>query len=214
MSSLLEYWRDATLRPRTGLPRLVREDPSLFAVVFPMCWGILQTFMQAATNSVGLRSGVPWILLVAIPIGSLWGLLQLHLVAGSLWVVVRRGPAPPSFSRVRHVVALSSGPAAYAFVAWLVAAVLLGRIVFVHPDTIESGSVLSLLRLSVLYLGTAACILWGVALLVLGLGEITGRSTMGAVGALATSLVVLVAACTGLVVLGVGAAMALGVGTG
>lgn len=100
--ALFSMWRDATLRPRTPLPKLVREGSHLVAVTFPAAWGALQSFMQAAGNNVGARSSLLTTLGAAIPIGALWGLIQVHLAALPLWVVARDGADPIPFAKDRH----------------------------------------------------------------------------------------------------------------
>jgi len=193
---LISIWREATLRPRTGLPRLVRQDPHLVTLAFPAAYGVLQSFVQGVNNNVGARSALLTVLGMAIPIGAAWGLLQVHLAALALWVVARDGADRIPFARVRNVVALSSAPSAYALLAWLVAALFVGRALFIDPNVlpVESLSGSTWLRLTILYLGTMACVLWSAVLLVLGVKEIEGTTVRGAISTVLLSLFVIFAA--------------------
>jgi len=192
-SSLAAVWRAATLRPRRGLPGLLRAEPRRVAWLFPISAGILQSMFQAASNDLGARGSALMIVALAIPIGAAWGILQLHVTAAALWVTTRSESGRLPFRRVRYAVALSSAPASYAFVAWLIGTVLFGRLLFVNPDTLAAANAgaLDLFRIAGLYLGTGACLVWGTVLLVLAIREIADTTVWGAIGRLLLALLLL-----------------------
>lgn len=75
---------------------------------------------------------------------------------------------------------LSKAPAAYALVAWVLASLFLGRVLFVDPALIVPGAVdpSVFLQTGLLYLGTGLCLLWSAVVLVLGVRKIE-RGTLG-----------------------------------
>ncbi len=200
------------MSPRIGLPRLLREDPRALAFAFTVAWGVLQSLMQAANNGVGAHAPAYMIWLYAIPIGAAWGAFQLHLIAGALWVVARSPSGRLPFRRIRYLVALSAAPTAYAFVAWGVATILLGRAVFIDPALLASevSSPRALLQLMVLYFGTVVCITWSYVLLVAGVRNVTGSSILGAIWVTVQSLFVIMVAAFAIVLVAVAVAVAIG----
>lgn len=195
LRSLISTWQKATLRPRSGLPHLVHEEPRLLVLLFPITWGVVQSLMQGASNNIGLQGSVPMIFALAIPVGAIWGLLQVHVMSGAIWTIARRDGERLPFRRVRHVVSLASAPTAYALLAWLVAALLVGRAAFVDPAVLGADSVapVDMLRLTVLYLGTAVCAIWSLVLLVFALRELQGTTTIRAIGTLVGSMAIVFA---------------------
>jgi hypothetical protein len=172
------------------------------ALVFPAASGVVQSFLQGTTNNVGSRASALMILAFAVPIGVVWGLFQLHVLAGLLYLVARSGDDRIPYTRLRYVVALASAPTAYALVAWILGAVFLGRAEFVTGATLQtlglSGA--AVFQLLALYLGTVLCALWSLALLVLGVREVEGTTVRGALSTLAITFVAGFVILIGLVV--------------
>lgn len=190
-SELLALWRDATFRPIAGLPARIRGQPTALALIFPAASGVVQSFLQGTSNNTGASASVPMILGIAFPVGIVWGLIQLHVVAGVLYLVARSGDDRIPYTRLRHMVALASAPTAYALVAWLLGAAFVGRAEFVSGTTLQtlglSGT--ALFQLLGLYLGTVLCGLWSLVLLVLGIREVEGTTVRGALSTLAIAFV-------------------------
>ena len=196
-ATLAQAWRDVVLHPRARVSDHVRAGPRNVLLVLPLCAGVLQSFVQGATNSVGLQGSVLSVFAFAVPIGVVWGLLQVHLLAACLWAVARRDNRRIPFRMARHVVALATAPAATAFLAWLTVAVMLGRIVFVNPEAWDPSaiSLSTSLTMTLVYLGSALSVLWGFVVLAFGVREATATSMAGAVGTIMKAGLVLFGVC-------------------
>jgi hypothetical protein len=138
--------------------------------------------MQAASTNVGASAGALWILLMAVPIGALWGLVQLHIASGCLFVGSKLFGAKSSYKRMRTVVALSYAPLATALVFWLGAALTLGSTAFVSPDALAGQGQEIIFGILGLYLATCVCAAWSLVVLGLGVAESEGISVPRAFG--------------------------------
>jgi len=185
-------WWDAVLHP-TRLGEHARAEPRAIMLVLPACAGVLQSFLQGMSNNVGLKGSVLMVVAFAIPIGAVWGLLQVHLLAGCLWAVARRDGQWLPYRTLRHVWSLAMAPAATAVFCWVATALIVGSKVFVDPSAWSRASVSSgeSLFMSLLLLGSGLAMMWGFVLLTLGVREVTGRSTLASVWTVMQALVVL-----------------------
>jgi hypothetical protein len=199
-STALEAWKEITLRPRVTFPKYLDDETRLAVFGFPVAFGVLQSLVQAASNSVGASASVLLIWGGAIPIGAVWGIVQLHLVSGAIWLFLRSSSATP-FSRVRYVVALASAPGSYALVAWAMSSVAFGQILFVDPALYTPGAISMgvSLQIAALYLLTSGCLVWWLVLLVLGVRAMTSRTLFSSVVVLLLSGLLMVAALGALI---------------
>lgn len=181
MDSFVELMGDATLRPRTGFRDRLNGRRFGLPLLFSAASGVVQSMVQGASNNMGVRAAVSTLLLFAVPIGIAWGMIQVHVAAGALWVVARSGDGRIPFFKLRDMVALASAPNTYSFIAWLLASFALGRVIFTTPDAwpVIGISPPAALAVSLLYLGTAGCAIWAFFLLVLGVREVEEGSTWG-----------------------------------
>jgi hypothetical protein len=152
--------------------------------------------MQGASTNVGASAGVLWILLMAFPIGALWGLIQLHVASGCFFLGSKLFGAKSSYSRVRTVVALSYAPLATALVFWLGAALTLGSTAFIAPDSLTGADLETVLAMLGLYIATCICAAWSLVVLGLGLAESEGISVLRAFGVIVGTFVLLVVVIT------------------
>jgi hypothetical protein len=202
--SVLAVWKAATLNPRARLPALLQGRLGPGVLVFPAAAGILQGLMRSATADTGEAL---WGMsaMYAVPLGALWGLFQLHVLAAAIWPVLRRDGARLPFPRVRDVVALAYVPAIYAFLIWLVGAIVAGPAIFVIPEPSGDGPlhVANLVGLFALYASTAAFMMWGVVILVRGVQAVQGGTVLHAAGTLARAAALLFVVIWILVMIGV-----------
>ena len=182
-------WRHIWTQPRATLRGLVDSGPNHSALIISAAWGVVQSLFQGAQNNVGARAPVWAIVLMAIPIGAIWGLLQLYLLTGLVYVVGRWTGARAPFGHLRTVVAWASFPLAVTLVPWLLGTLLFGRFFFLSADAAATtGSVGLLLGIAVLYLATLGLWVWSLVVLVPGLAEILGVSAAKAIGIIVAGL--------------------------
>lgn len=192
MHPILEHWRESALRPRTGFARFATEEPFFSVLVFPMASGAVQSFVQAGSNNMGAAYPLWMVLLGGCVIGGTWGLIQVHVISGLLWMVGRRHGTPAPFSRVRHVTSVASAPMVDMFLGWVVGALLFGSVLFIEPGSAGAGiGLIPALGIASLYFGTAFCLLWFMVLLVFGIRSLFVVSVGRAIGMLAESFILL-----------------------
>jgi len=188
-------WRRIWTRPRATLRSLVDAGPNHSALIISAGWGVVQSLLQGAQNNVGARAPVFAILLMAIPIGALWGLLQLYLLTGLFYLVGRWTGARVPFNHVRSVVAWASLPLAATLGLWLVGTLVFGRSFFLDVDVVAATEQPGLLlSLGILYLATLGLWVWSLVILIQGLAEVQRVSAAKAIGTVVAGLLMFGAA--------------------
>jgi len=202
--SVLAIWKAATLNPQARLPGLLQDRLGPGVLLFPVAAGILQGLMRSATAEAGAPlAGTSMV--YTVPLGAAWGLLQLHVLSAAIWPVLQRDGARLPFARVRDVVALAYVPAIYALLIWLVGAIVAGPAIFVVPEPSSDGPlhVANLVGMFALYASTAAFMMWGVVILLMGVQAVQGGTVLHAVGTLARASALLFVVIWILVMIGV-----------
>jgi len=202
--SVLAVWKAATLNPRSRLPGLLEGRLGPGVLLFPLAAGVLQGLMRSATADAGdLLSGMS--VVYTIPLGALWGLFQLHVLAAAIWPVLRRDGARLPFPRVRDVVALAYVPVSYALLIGLIGAIVAGPAIFVIPEPSGDGPlhIANLVGMFALYASTAAFMAWGILILLIGVQSVEGSTMLHAVGTLARASALLFVVIWILVMIGV-----------
>ena len=189
-ASVIIPWKDAWLHPRLAQQRALREGSLLSHLPLPLAAGVVASLTQAAQSNLGARGvSVEGLLVLGFVVGSLWGLLMLFVTSGLLYLVARRDEAKVPFREIGTVVALSRAPLATALLFWLTATLTLGPDLYVDLTLVPSSlGPAALLEVSLLYLATAACWLWSVVVLVVGIAEVQRSSVWRAVGTLAEAV--------------------------
>jgi hypothetical protein len=151
--------------------------------VLPILSGIAQSLVQAQSNEVGARASAASILALAVPIGAAWGLLQLVVLASSLYLVGRWTGSSATFAQIRAVIAWAAVPQAALLVCWLAGTALWGRLLYMNPDVAAPiGGASFALGLLAIGLATLTCVIWAFVILVKGLAEARGGSAWQALG--------------------------------
>jgi len=182
-SRRLSPWRDIWVHPRSTLRAVAAEGPNHRALIVSAGWGVVQSMVQGAQNNMGLRAPLLLIVLTAIVIGSVWGLLQVSLLSGLVYLVGRWTGLSATYYGVRTALAWGTIPAGASLPLWLGAAVLFGRRLFLSDQALAgSGQPLILLGIGLLYLVTGCLWLWSVVVVTVGLAEVQGVSVPRAIG--------------------------------
>jgi len=133
-------------------------------------------------------------LAIALPIGTVWGLFQLHLISGLLYLVARLTSTPIRFGDLRIAIGWSNVPLSAAFAVWVVATLLVGAPLYVDPETMVLRTPFTGLFIALLYLATAGCFVWSTVLMVFAVAEVHRISAWRAVGHLLVTVAALMAA--------------------
>jgi hypothetical protein len=151
--------------------------------LFPMLSGITQSLVQAQSNGVGARMGAAVIISFAVPIGAVWGLLQLFVLAASVYFAGRWIQGRATFIQLRTVIAWAAVPQVVLLAMWLAATAFWGRVLYVDPDfAVPMGGPLFALGLLVLGLTTITAVIWSLIILAKGIAEAQGWSAWKALG--------------------------------
>ncbi len=183
-------WKEAWRHPRLAQRRALREGSFLSLLPLPLAAGVVASLTQGAQSNLGARGlAAEWILIFGLLFGSLWGLVALFALSGLLYLTARRDEAKVPFREIRTVVALSRAPLATAFLFWLTATITIGSDLYVDVTVAPAsfGPVI-LLEIALLYLATAACWLWSVVVLLVGIAEVQRSSLWRAAGTLAEAV--------------------------
>src|SRR5688572_11404184 len=150
-------WRDIWIHPRKTLRELVVGGPNHAALVFPVAWGVVQSLLQGAQNNVGARAPIPLIIGITFAIGGVWGVLQVHLVPGLVYLVGRWTGAKSHYYAVRTAVAWGMLPAATSHVLWMLGTLAFGSAFFLNDQDLAAAARPDLLiGVGLLYLPPAA----------------------------------------------------------
>jgi hypothetical protein len=183
-------WRDIWIHPRRTVRELVAAGPNHAALLFPVAWGVVQSLFQGAQNNVGARAPVALIVVMTFAIGSVWGLLQVHVLSGLVYLVGRWTGAKADYYPVRTAVAWGTLPAAASLVLWMLGTLAFGRALFLNDQSLAATRRPDLLiGIGLIYLTTAALWLWSAVIIVGGIAEVQGGSIWRAVGTIVVGLV-------------------------
>ena len=186
-------WLQIWIRPRSTVRQLLNAPSGPALWVLPISSGIGQSLIQGASNNVGAKGPVVFILLLSTVIGAIWGLLQIHFLSLLFYGVGRVTQRPATFRQVRLVLAWAEVPHVVLVASWVLAALVFGRVLFLDPDALGTNPPpLLLLGMLFVYLVSFICVAWSLVLVVKGLAEAQGTSVWWALGS-----VVVVAALIG-----------------
>jgi hypothetical protein len=190
VASVVIPWKDAWLHPRLAQQRALRQGSFLSLLPLPLAAGVVASLTQAAQSNLGARGlSMEGLLVLGFVIGSLWGVLMLFITSGLLYLTARRDEAKVPFREIRTVVALSRAPLATALLFWLTATLTIGPDLYVDLTIVPSSlGPAALLEVGLLYLSTAACWLWSLVVLVVGIAEVQRSSVWRAAGTLAEAV--------------------------
>ena len=176
-------WLRIWTHPRSTIRDLLIGPPSPAIWGLAVLNGIAQSLVQGAQNSVGARAPVAVILPSTILVGAIWGILQLHLVSGLLFLVGRWTSGRATFRQMRTVVAWSTVPQSVVVATWLIGTAVFGRLLFVDVDALGATPPPALaLGMLLIFLISFTCIVWSFVILVQGLAEAQGISAWKALG--------------------------------
>ena len=168
--------------PRATIRAKLLAGPTFAAWFLPALSGIVQSFVEGASNSVGRRAAALWIVGMAGVIGTAWGVLQLFVTAGVLHLVGRWTGGRATFTQLRIALAWAAAPQALVVVVWLVGTLLAGRFLFVDPERIPDGQTGAIFVALFVWLTTLAGAVWWAILVVIGVAEAQGVSLWKALG--------------------------------
>ena len=164
----ISIWR----HPRATIRSILSgQAHSLSWLALAAVSGVAQTLVRGEQNNIGARAPLLWILVAAVLIGVVWGVVQLHVLTASLYLVGRWSGDKATFRDLRMAIAWSQVPQVVVFASWLIAAVFLGRGVFRVAESLGPGEVLIAFALFALSLVTLVCVVWSLVILVNGLAE-------------------------------------------
>jgi hypothetical protein len=172
----------ATVRSLLGTSRLPRE------LLLACGSGVVQSMVQAMGNGVGARLSRPVILLTTLVLGSVWGLLQLHLLAGVLYAVGRWTGQPAAFRHLRTALSWAAVPQVAILPLWLIGTLVIGRRLYVdYGDT--PPMILPALAQGLLGVATLVCGIWWLVLQVFTVAEVQRVSAWRALANFVVGLV-------------------------
>ena len=192
-------WFQVCIHPRAVIREVLdRHQGSLWWLPLAFASGIAQTLLRGHNNNVGLRVPALWILLFAIPIGALWGLVQLYVFTSALYFVGNWSGSKATFRQLRSVCAWASAPQIAILLVWLLATAFFGRFLYISPAP-QYGITLAL-GVVLVTLCTAIGGVWNLVILVQGLAEAQKISAAEAVFHVIGSVLVLAVAALVLLV--------------
>lgn len=196
-------WLSIWTHPRSTYRALLDAPPRPVEWLLIMLSGFAQSLVQGYESSVGAKgASLAWIIPMAAVVGSIWGVLQYHLVTGLLFLVDRWTGGRVTYREMRTVTAWSAVPQVVVVAAWLIGAAVVGRYLFVNVDAYAAKSLQPPLLILPVFLVTLICCVWCVVILVKGIAEAqrgsAGKAVLTVLGAgallLAAAFVVLLLA--------------------
>ena len=177
-------WLHMWLQPRATVRGILSSSSLGKVLLLAAGSGAVQSFVQGYSTHVGNRGPVPGILIVvfALVIGSVWGLLQLHVVAGALYLVGKWTGAPASFSSVRTALAWAAVPQTAVLPIWVGATLIFGRFLYAEPQLALANMPVALLAQALVSIATFICAVWWLALQVLVVAEVQRVSAWRSLG--------------------------------
>ncbi len=129
-------WLQIWTRPRAAIRGVVDQGRLLAAVLLSVGSGIAQSLVTGANHQVGARFAAPVILLIAIGVGTLWGLLQLSVLTGLLYIVARWTGSAVPFRQLWTALGWANVPPCAALGLWLIGTLILGRSLYLDPEVV------------------------------------------------------------------------------
>jgi len=172
-------WLSIWTHPRSTFRALLDAPPRPVEWLLIMTSGFAQSLVQGYESSAGAKAPLALIVPMAAVVGSIWGLLQYHLVTGLLFLADRWTGGRVTYREMRTVTAWSAVPQVAIVAAWLLSAAAIGRFLFVNPEQFGPNTTLQppLIMLA-LFLVSIVSAIWCVVILVKGVAE-AQRSSAG-----------------------------------
>jgi hypothetical protein len=133
------------------------------------------------------------ILLGTLVVGAVWGVLQLHVIATSLYYVGKWTGAPARFADLRTALAWAAIPQVAILPLWVFGTLVFGRLLYVEPELAMARMPLAVLAQVLLGLATLLCGGWWLVLQVFTVAEVQRVSAWRALGNLLAAVVIAVA---------------------
>jgi len=168
--------------PRATVRELLGHSPLYVELLLVAGSGVIQSIVQGMSNHVGARLPGFIILLGTLVIGTLWGLLQLHVIATPLYYVGKWTGAPARFRDLRTALAWAAIPQVAILPFWLLGTLVFGRFLYVEPELALARMPLAVLAQGLLSLATLLCSGWWLVLQVFTVAEVQGVSAWRGLG--------------------------------
>lgn len=185
-------WKRVWRHPRQTVRDVMGNDRVRGLWLLPVASGIVQSLLQATTEDLGLRGSAAQILMFAVPVGAVWGLVQLHLASGVYYLGSKFFGRHSPYPQIRKAVSLSCSPLATVLVAWLGCSAYYGRTIFVSSGPISGDGTIVMLTKALLLLGSALAAVWSMLILALAIAEVEQVSVPKAIGLILGTLLTLV----------------------
>jgi len=197
-------WLRVWTQPRITVREQITRGPGAAVWILPILSGIAQTLVRASSNNVGLRAPIGFILALAFPIGVAWGLVQLYLLAGLLFVIGQWTDERATFTHLRIALAWAAVPQVLLLLVWLLGTAVAGRFLYIQElDRVAAAGAgsASIITFGLVSLLTVVCALWWFVLTVFGVAEAQGGSAWRALCTLILSAIMIGVAVAVLVLL-------------
>jgi len=192
-------WLQIWTRPRAAIRGVVDQGRLLAAVLLSVGSGVVQSLVTGANHQVGARFTAPVILLIAVGVGTLWGLFQLSLLAGLLYIVARWTGSAVPFRQLWTALGWANVPQCAALVLWLIGTLILGRSLYLDPEVVGATAPLSALLIGLVALATGICWIWWAVIVVKGVAEVHHVSAWAGLGHVLGAFAILMVAAIVLV---------------
>jgi len=200
-------WLSIWTHPRSTYRALLDAPPRGVEWLLIMTSGFAQSMVQGYQNNIGAKGSLLLIFTMSALVGSIWGLLQYHLITGLLYLVDKWTGGRATYRELRTATAWAALPQVVVVAAWILGAAAVGRALFI--DAARFSLQPSLVQLLV-FLVTFACCVWSVVILIAGLAEAQRGSIGKAILTVLGAGLLLMAAALVFVLLFVGAKAAVG----
>lgn len=177
-------WATIWTDPRATIRHLVRTDPERYIVLLAALGGIMQSLSQAMDRGMGDTLSLPWILLFAVGIGSVFGVVALYV--GS-WLVHRTGRwigGEGSLEHIRTAVAWGNVPLVAGLALTVAVIATVGSLPFLSEEATAAAEVGMGGALILLAYGVTMIVfgIWSLVITVKGVGEVQGFSAWKGLG--------------------------------
>ena len=185
-------WLRIWTHPRVTIREQLARGSSAAVWIIPLFSGIAQTLVRVADRDLGLRASAGMILVLAIPIGAIWGVVQLYILAGLLYLVERANKGRATFGQLRIALAWAAVPQVVVVAIWIIGTLLAGRFLYMDPDrAVASGAGWTVLTIAFTNLASAVCAIWWLVLSVFTVAEAQGGSAWRALGTMILAALIL-----------------------
>jgi hypothetical protein len=161
---------DVWLRPRRVFRAIATQPVGLADHLLGATQGVMNTLFYCRAADFGAKLSLAQIFGGSVVIGSVAGIVSLHVMAALYARLAARVGSPALRRQAVHVLAYSSVPVALSLGMWVVTALLAGEAAFVQSPGDVDGFIAILLVVQVAGYGLLA--LWAVVLQVMGFSEI------------------------------------------